>query len=79
MDKKLNKNVTKIYTVITGGLYPDPDTDSSWILDEFNELYGVPAKLARDLRDKLDEIFDECDSVEDCKDALDAYFYDLWA
>ena len=40
MDKKLNKNVAKVYTVITGGLYPDPDTDSSWILDEFNELYG---------------------------------------
>ena len=71
MDKKINKNVTKVYTVITGGLYPDPDTDSSWILDEFNELYGVPAKL--------DEIFDECDSVEDCKDALETYFYDLWA
>ena len=79
MDKKLNKNVTKVYTIITGGLYPDPDTDATWVLDEFKELYEEPANLARDLRDKMDEIFDECDTVEDCKEALEAYFYNIWA
>ena len=79
MENKMMKNVSKVYTVITGGIYSDADTSAAWVLDEFNELYGEPAKLARDLRDKLDEIFDECDTVDDCKDALESYFYDLWA
>ena len=79
MEKKFNKNVAKVYTIITGGLYPDPDTDATWVLDEFKELYEEPANLARDLRDKMDEIFDECDTVEDCKEALESYFYDIWA
>ena len=57
MDKKLNKNVTKVYTVITGGLYPDPDTDSSGFLTSSTSfmafLRSLPATCATSLMKSL--------------------------
>lgn len=79
MEKKIEKNVSKVYSIITGGIYTDADTNAAWVIDEFNDLYGEPAKLAYDLRDKVDELFDQCDTVDDCKDVLENYFYDIWA
>ena len=66
--------VAKVYNRITDGAFSDMETPAEDILDEFEFCYGRLAKDAADLEDKLDELFKDCQTVDDCKEALGDYF-----
>lgn len=66
--------VSKVYSKITDGFYDEIEIPAEDVIGEYMTCYGNAAELALELEDKLDEIFENCDTVEDCKEALMEYF-----
>lgn len=71
---EIENGVSRVYSIITDGAYNDWTDNVTDVIDEFNFLYGDIANLAYDLEDKLDEVFSECETVQDCVEALRQYF-----
>lgn len=69
-----SQEVAKVYKVITDGAFEDMETPAEYILDEFKFCYGNIANDAMELEDKLDRVFEDCKTVDDCKAALADYF-----
>lgn len=71
---EIENGVSKVYSVITDGAFTDWTDSSSDVLDEFQFLYGNIANLANDLEDNIEEVFADCETVQDCVEALRKYF-----
>lgn len=70
--------MNEVYDYITDGSFTDDDDSQEDIKKEFDYLYGDIARKAQDLRDEIDIVFDDCETVSDCKDAISDYFADFW-
>lgn len=66
-----------ICSIITDSAYTiDDDLDD--ILGEFEYLYDVPAGLAYDFQNELDEIFNKNSSIEEIKEDIREFFSEVW-
>lgn len=67
-------NVSKVYSAITDGVFNDITDSAEDVINEFKFCYKNIAELAFDLEDKFDEIFEDCETKDDFKNALNNYF-----
>lgn len=66
--------VAKVYSKITDGFYEDIEQPAEDVIEEYMTCYGNAAELALELEDRLDDVLQNCDTVEDCKEVLREYF-----
>ena len=69
-----SEEVSKVYDVITDGIYDSMEVSAEDVLQEFDFCYGNIARMAIELEEKMDVVFANCKTVEDCKDAIIEYF-----
>lgn len=71
--------IGEVYNTVTDGIYKNAEDPADAVIEEFNSRYGDLGKLAYELQDKLDELFSDCATIDDCKDVLEDYFcwYDM--
>ncbi len=66
--------IGKLISIMTDGIYYKIEDGEENIVREFRFRYADIAELALNLEDVLDELFESCKTVGDCKEKLEEYF-----
>jgi len=66
--------IGKLISIMTDGIYYKIEDGEENIVREFRFRYADIAELALNLEDVLDELFENCTTVGDCKEKLEEYF-----
>lgn len=66
--------IGKLISIMTDGICNKLEDGEENIVREFRFRYGDIAELALNLENVLSELFENCVTVEDCKERLEEYF-----